>query len=674
LTRPSQFACLLLIVVVLGPAAVTHAGPADGGVIRLTPRDTGDSPTPEREAAAGEFGQARRGFDYAGFESRLESLWLQRKTLLGDGRKSDAENQDQLIRSFCIEEGVGRLENLASALIAESGQFLEQGDHEQALRSLQLADALDPGRGQVYLARASVLWDAGDRLPAASEVLNAGRASLFGELRDLSLFGRVAIVLVVALAGCVLIFAMLMLLRHQVSFRHEVEEHAVRYVDERVARAIGWVALFLPVVLWVGAGWIALYWIVISFRFMRRSERLNAVLLLLACVLAVPAYRVAVSLHAIAADPVVRTTLAASGGEYGPDRVLELQQLVQSHPEDPTYRFLLAGLYKNGRYFEEAYSEYLAALELDPGMEQAYINVGNIFYATGQFSDAISNYRQALEYAPGSILAYFNLHVAQSEAFRFKEAEESLQRARELDPKRLAAMLSAAGAGGDRQRVLDASIELTSVWDAALVGRRPHESAAPPETRLAGLTAQFANPISIVSAIALLACAALVLVTRQEHAARRCIRCGRPFCRFCKSSREAHEYCSQCLHLFVLGDGLAAETKTRKLFEVERHERLSRKTKRWVSLLLPGAAQQLRGQPIWGTLLMLLWLAALLSWQPAILAPLEELFRLDLQLGLLDPARVPASFDVNLLAIAAMLGMPLIWLMGNLWCWRGREI
>jgi hypothetical protein len=272
------------------------------------------------------------------------------------------------------------------------------------------------------------------------------------------------------------------------------------------------------------------------------------------------------------------------------------------------------------------------------------------------------------------MLAYFNLHLAQSEAFRFKQAEESLQRARELDPKRLAAMFSATSARGDRHRVLDASIELTSVWDAALGGRRPYESAAPPETRLAGFAGQFANPISILSAIALLASVALVLLTRQEHAARRCIRCGRPFCHFCKSSREAHEYCSQCLHLFVLGDGLAAETKTRKLFEVERYERLSRRTKRWVSFLLPGAAQQLRGQPVWGTLLMLLWLAALLSWQPAILAPLDELLRLDLQLGLLDSAGVPASFNVNAMAVAAMLGLPVIWLMGNLWRWRGREI
>ena len=673
--RLNSLACLLLTVAIVGFASGLSAASQDGGVIRLTPRDGGEEPTPQRQTESAALGQARRGFDFAGFESRLESLWLQRKTLLGDGRQEDAEIQDQLIRSFCVEEGVGRLEELASALIAESERYLEQGDHDQALRSLQLAEALDPGRGQVHLARAGVLWDSGQRLGAGREALTAVRASLLGEVRDLSLFGRVALLLIVALAACVIVFAVLMLLRYQVPFRHEVEERAIQVMDERWARAVGWAVLFLPVVLWFGVGWVALYWILICFRFMRRSERLNAVVLLLACVFAVPAYRVAVSLHGIAADPVVRTTLVASGGEYGPDRVIELQQLVQRYPEDPVYRFLLAGLFKNGRYFDEAYTEYKAALELDPAMEQAYINVGNIFYATGQYAEAIANYRQALEIDPSSILAYFNLHLAQSESFHFKEAEESLRRARALDSKRLAAMLSSANERGDRQHVMDASIQLTSLWDAALDGRQPHDSAAlAGVARHAGIASQFLNPISIVSLIALACCIGVALFSRPDDAARRCIRCGRPFCQFCKSSREAHEYCSQCLHLFVLGDGLAAETKTRKMYEVERHERLMRRTKRWISTVLPGAAQQLRGRPLWGTLLMLAWIAALLAWQPVIVTPLEKSLGLDLQLGLLRAEGVPASFNVNPVAVAAVVALPFVWLLGNLWRWRGREI
>ena len=41
-----------------------------------------------------------------------------------------------------------------------------------------------------------------------------------------------------------------------------------------------------------------------------------------------------------------------------PERVVKLQHLVESHPDDPTYRFLLARLYANGHFVEEAFAEY----------------------------------------------------------------------------------------------------------------------------------------------------------------------------------------------------------------------------------------------------------------------------------------------------------------------------
>ena len=48
----------------------------------------------------------------------------------------------------------------------------------------------------------------------------------------------------------------------------------------------------------------------------------------------------------------------------------------QAYPEDPVYRFLLAGLYKNGRYFEEAFGEYKQLLMNDPQLSAAFVNIG----------------------------------------------------------------------------------------------------------------------------------------------------------------------------------------------------------------------------------------------------------------------------------------------------------
>ena len=65
--------------------------------------------------------------DHQAFESRLEALWFQRKTLLADGRDADAEQQSELIQDFCGEEGIRRLENVAGALISEAHRDLEEG-------------------------------------------------------------------------------------------------------------------------------------------------------------------------------------------------------------------------------------------------------------------------------------------------------------------------------------------------------------------------------------------------------------------------------------------------------------------------------------------------------------------------------------------------------------------
>jgi len=661
---------LALLLALCCVCQAATAAPVDSGVIRLGQAEPGG-----QEAYDEFLGGTRRGFDHEAFEAQLEALWFQRKAYMADGREADAGTQSQAIRAFCTEEGVKRLESLAGALVAESDRYLEEGRYDRALDSLNLAQVLDPGRPQTHLARAVLLWKADyGYVAAAGQFFRALKCSLIRSLQDLSLVNNLALVVVVALVGAVLIFSLLMLVRYQIPFRHEIEELAVQFADERLAQAAGWGMLFLPMLLWIGTGWAALYWIVIMFRFMCRGEKAAALILLVAAMLAAPAYRVAVSIYGVTADPVVRTTLASAGGEYDPDRILKLKQLVLAYPDDPSYRFLLAGLYKNGRYFEEAFAEYKEALRIDPGFEQVHINLGNIFYETGQYSEAIASYNRAVESNPQSILAYFNMHLAQSESFKFKEAETSLNQARGINSEKLAQMLSTAGGRIEGPAVIDAMLKMTSVWQAALGGGRLQRSSESTASAFSPmLLRRFLNPITLVAIGALLACGFALFVTRGQDPARRCIRCGRPFCHYCKSGQEGHEYCSQCLHLYVLGDGLAPETKTRKMYEVARYERIARAANRLISTLLPGAAHLLRGRAVWGTLLLLAWLTALIAWQPVILLPLERITGADLRLDLLRAGSVPAMYGLTASAWIAMLALPVIWLAGNAWRRKRRE-
>jgi len=657
--------CLTLAYLLLAPAVAAQ----DDGVIRLGPQPTQEPPTEliVGENAAEAEGDSRRGFDYERFETRLESLWFQRKAFLADGADDNAAQQSELIVAFCREEGIRRLETVAGALLAETQRHLGKGRYNRALAALDLAEAVDPGRAQIHFARSSVYWQAAGRNGAAvAELFKGVGAAFTSSIRDLSLFRRIALTLVVALAGTVFVFSLTMVSRYQRPFRHEVEEFVLRFADERLARPAGWIVLLAPFLVWVLIGWAALYWLAITFRFMRRAERVAAVLLLLACVAALPIYRGSVAVYALAADPVVRTTLAAASGEYDPDRIVRLRKLVDAHPNDASYRFLLAGLYKNGRFFEEAFEAYKQALDLDPALEQAYINIGNIFSTTGQYGEAVAHYQKAIEIAPASVLAHFNMHLVQSESFHFRDAENTLRLAREIDAEQVTALLSATS--GQRSTVIDAQLQIGSVWIAALGGHSGSGLSA--HSVAAGL----ANPIGIGSMAAILACFGLWVATHRSEPARRCIRCGNPFCEHCKRSTEGREYCSQCLHLFVLGDGLAPETKTKKLYEVERHERRTKSLRRWVSLILPGTAQLGAGRALFGTFLLLSWLTAWVGALPGLLGLLDPLIGVGLRLDLLETAAVPAAWTVSALSILAAATGSIVWFLGNGWSLRRREV
>jgi hypothetical protein len=253
-------ASILIPIFLLGAPAEAQVS-QDSGAIRLAPRAApadGESELAQ-QVDSGSSAEPRRGFDYDRFETRLQSLWFQRKAFLADGADEQARQQAELIQAFCHEEGVERLEGMASALLAETKRHLANGHYNRALDALVLAESLDSGRAQTRFARADVLWQADGRNgEALRHWLGGLSASISGSIQNLSLFRGVAMTLVVALAAMIFLFSVVMVSRYQLPFRHEIEEFAVQRFDPRIARPIGWVALFLPVLLWISVGWSAL--------------------------------------------------------------------------------------------------------------------------------------------------------------------------------------------------------------------------------------------------------------------------------------------------------------------------------------------------------------------------------------------------------------------------------
>ena len=116
------------------------------------------------------------------------------------------------------------------------------------------------------------------------------------------------------------------------------------------------------------------------------------------------------------------------------------------------------------------------------------------------------------------------------------------------------------------------------------------------------------NPITIGALAALLLELVVWWRRRRNGYANACIKCGRTFCRLCKSARESATYCTQCIHIYLKRDGVSLDTKRAKLEEVSEHQGTMTRRNKLFATFLPGSAQVLEGRTVAGVIGMFLFL------------------------------------------------------------------
>jgi hypothetical protein len=111
-------------------------------------------------------------------------------------------------------------------------------------------------------------------------------------------------------------------------------------------------------------------------------------------------------------------------------------------------------------------------------------------------------------------------------------------------------------------------------------------------------------------------------------------------------------HCAQCVHLFLLRDGVAPSVRERKLSEVVRYRRRLFLETRLASLFLPGCGQVVGGRAVLGAVLLagwgIVWSGLLLRGR--FLAP---------------PGAIEASALGPGAIVLGLLGI-LVWLLANL--------
>ena len=83
---------------------------------------------------------------------------------------------------------------------------------------------------------------------------------------------------------------------------------------------------------------------------------------------------------------------------------------------------------------EEARRAYHQALELDPTLADAHINLGRLYHESKQLAKAEAHYRAAISHAPKDAVAHFNLGVVLEDASRRENAARAYREAITHDP------------------------------------------------------------------------------------------------------------------------------------------------------------------------------------------------------------------------------------------------
>lgn len=116
------------------------------------------------------------------------------------------------------------------------------------------------------------------------------------------------------------------------------------------------------------------------------------------------------------------------------EKMNELQDWAQSHPEDSQVRISLGNAYYDMGRFDAAIDWYEEALQLEPDNVDVRTDLGTAYLYTGNPIKAVERYKRSLEINPEHVQTLQNISVAYLSTGNYEEAIGHLERLLESNP------------------------------------------------------------------------------------------------------------------------------------------------------------------------------------------------------------------------------------------------
>jgi tetratricopeptide (TPR) repeat protein len=463
----------------------------------------------------------------------------------------------------------------------------ESNRRDEAVQLMRGAAELDPMFADPRLTLVSwfLIRDPGQALVEAAALVQFARDCFSFQLELLAngLFSTLQALYLGLLAA-----AFLILVLHLPELRHGCHERLVRVLPPRAAAWWTWGFIALPFAIGMGVAWGTVVLLGLLWPNLKVRERSLFVLLLAALAVApwmtVQMTRLASPLRQDSAP--FYGMLSLQSDAYSPESHRRLEELSRAHPNEPLLEFGLAWSARQGNDYAAAEQDYRRAIELRPGDDRAFNNLGNILAIQGRLDDAIAAYHRATEVNPSNAVAYFNLSQVHTRRFDYHAANEALAHASALNFDLLRTHQSQPGEDGQLP-VVDQWIAPKYLWSALL-------ETAPAAGSGSDLPAAWRGHIetsgwlySSVTVVCALIAIVLGIVFQRSVPLRRCSNCERVVCRRCATRRRELALCGGCAAV----EARAAAPDFARVLLLE-HRRKSQRTSRLVrtalATLIPG--------------------------------------------------------------------------------------
>ncbi|MGH9334122.1 MAG: tetratricopeptide repeat protein, partial [Vicinamibacteria bacterium] len=479
----------------------------------------------------------------------FDYFWRRYLTTAGAGDAETASRMLGEIRRLRVERNAFHLHDVGMCFVYQGFAQLDAGNLEEAEKNFDIAAGLAPDLPTAYwgLARLSgrngVLSypsAIGYRIEAQLAALRSQRDGPFASWNFVFL-------LFSTFATALFLFALVMLYRYGTLVHHDLQERKGSEWSERAILAATLAVLLFPLMLTAGPGWLAPYWLAITFGYQTVKERAVSILALLVLLAAAPFAQLYSGWAKATSNPLYQASLSSLTGTFDPSDVELLRKAAAERPADHDLQFLLATQYKNLGDYELAASQYRRILDAFPEDLDSRMNLGNIYFAQLDWEGALAQYNQVLGADNARAMSYYNKSLAHAENFQFGEREESRLRAESLDA---AAVAAHERRTGDYRVVADARLDEMQILGKFYgLSQGTHDSS---EGTLLG--ASLAGGWGIRFVIAPLLFGALIvgleLGFQERKLTERCRKCGSAFCGRCQIGTGRKGLCTQCYHLF----------------------------------------------------------------------------------------------------------------------------